>query len=185
VSDGSLSWRQDAEDKVGKQSAALALATVLMGYAEGGLYAFDFSGWFKWRFDKVGLKGSPVIDPWGQIYFVGQDHRLYAFSINGQELWTRNLEPLGSGELILDAEGHVYALSWNTLQVFNSEGELVAQQPFEQTLGGPTLDPDGQLHVFTSLGVLKSFAALAPMAEWLWPKAHGHAANTGQQKEWN
>ncbi|MCC6160363.1 MAG: PQQ-like beta-propeller repeat protein [Deltaproteobacteria bacterium] len=86
---GALRWSFAARDHFYASPALAEDGTIVIGSADGTMYALDPDGTLRWAFDTLEpIRSSASIDGAGNIYFGSSDGRLYALSSDGAKLWS-------------------------------------------------------------------------------------------------
>ncbi len=86
---GSKRWAFAARDHFYASPALADDGTIVIGSADGTMYALNPDGSLRWAFDTLEpIRSSASIDGAGNIYFGNSDGKLYALSAGGEKLWT-------------------------------------------------------------------------------------------------
>lgn len=174
----------------GLQQNAYALVDHLLIYlpqSKGLLYALDHRGFQLWVYDAhAKLRGSPIQDSAGNLYFVTDDNMLSAISSSGRLLWK---QPLGEAAVesspVLDQSGHIYVAAFNHLLTFDSEGQVRAKVALNEDITSAlTLDSQGRVYVLGVSGRIRIYQGLGGgMPTVGWPKAFHDGLNQGFRSE--
>ncbi len=86
---GRQRWSFAARDHFYASPALAEDGTIVIGSADGTMYALNPDGTLRWAFDTLEpIRSSASIDGAGNIYFGSSDGKLYALSADGAKLWT-------------------------------------------------------------------------------------------------
>ena len=145
--DGTLKWVKQLGDNCGDSAAVAADGTV---YVSGGfLYSIAPGGEMLWHQGDF-LTSSPVIGNSGSIYVRGYyDHRLFAYTSAGQELWkclpdtNRYSFPTCPA---VGSDGALYYTSSNAVWAVTSQGEILWSVAGKGSGGEDAIFPLGKNH---------------------------------------
>jgi outer membrane protein assembly factor BamB len=146
---------------------------------DGGLYAVDSNGSFRWRFATKfgGISTSPAIGSDGTIYvgeqYAGRDSgnsRLYAVGPSGAAKWY--IEVAGAmcwSSPAVASDGTVYIGTNGGLYAISKSGKLVWQLDLlNHNFGPPAVGRDGTVYVGVSRQTSGAILALTPSGGIKW-----------------
>lgn len=187
ASTGEQKWRFLAGDFQQNAYPLVDRLRVYLPQATGFIYALDHRGFQQWVYKaNARLRGSPIQDGQGHLFFVADDNTVSALSSAGQLLWKQSLgQAATDSSPVLDALGNLYVAALNDLLVYDKNGKLLAKTLLnENTTGALTLDGQGILYVLGVSGRLRTYQSLGGgLPREGWPKAFRDARNQGFRAE--
>lgn len=155
---------------------------VVVASADKSLYAYDFDGAFRWRFENENfLVGAPSTDANGNIYFTSINGQLSSLDPDGELRWTSSTEAAGfsTGQghgttpVLGDSGLLVARLSETTLSAFDLDGTVMWSLDFgndtdigpSSIVSDPVIAADGTIYLSTATHYIN---AVSPTGELLW-----------------
>ena len=159
---GATRWTFDSGSDIRGSPAVAADGSIVFGTDAGDLFVLTPAGQERSRRRAGGgaaIFGPPTIGPGDVIYWGAQDARVYAGSIHGGVLWSKQLRaPVEAGPVI-GADGTVYVAA-NSLWALDP---LLGAERWHAPTGGhvratPAVGTDGTVYVTAASGLVSAIA---------------------------
>ncbi len=183
----SLGEASDGDNGIVSSPAIDLEGNIYFGAGDAAFYSLASDGTFNWGIqleDKI--DSSPALGPEGNIYLVSRDGVFVALDSNGIEFWSLIIGDVFFSSPVVDLQGNVYIASFvtsgdNRLFAFNNNGELLWEFQFQDIVdSSPTISPSGTLYVGSNDNQVYAIHTGVGLADSVWPKLSGDAANTGR-----
>jgi ABC-type dipeptide/oligopeptide/nickel transport system permease subunit/outer membrane protein assembly factor BamB len=133
-----------------------------------------FTPQITWEFeDETGFTGGPSTSPDGNVLYVATlGGTLYAFTLDGEEIWQTSLITSTVGPPLVDAAGNIYLTDiQGGLSAVNSSGEInwyFKGRDDYKAISPAVISPSGDLYYTVTPGAHGFVQAVSPTGESLW-----------------
>ncbi len=185
--DGTLNWKVMYGSGFAGNSPVFSPDgnTIYIAGLNSKLFALNLDGSIKWEFSCGAIRGTPMIDSDGNIYFIPSEAPQYLYSLkpDGSIRWKYFMQDIGTVEIIsgptIDEQGNIYTIALDTaccpfytmLLSLTYDGDFRWKYIFEDVEGEDFTQPlicDSEGTVYVGSAVGSNYYAISNDGELKW-----------------